>query len=102
LALDAVELLELILEVLYDVLHIRHLKAEFLDKGLNAQFAHPLVDFKSLDQSRDMSLGILSFNLIHVPTVLVHGLKLLLDILNGWCANLFEPSFQFSREFLKF
>ena len=102
LALDAVELLDLNSEVFFNAFHSGHLEAVFLEQGFNAQFAHPLVDFQSLNQSRDLSLGILSFNLIHVPAVLVHGLKLLLDILDGWCANLFEPSFQFSRDFLKF
>jgi hypothetical protein len=58
------------------------------------------VDFQSLDQFRDLSLGILSFNFIRVPTVLVHGLKLLLDILDGRSANLFEPSLQISCNFV--
>jgi hypothetical protein len=96
LALFAVELIDLMLELFFNVFNSGHLEAVFLEQGLNAQFAHLLVDFESLDQSRDLSLGILSLNLIHVPTVLLHDLKLLLDILDGWCPHLFEPSFQIS------
>jgi hypothetical protein len=73
----------------------------FIDQGLNAQLAHPLVDSQSLHQSSDLSLGIVSFNLILVPNMLVHDIKLILDILDGFCANHFEPSFQLSCDFLE-
>jgi hypothetical protein len=59
--LDSVELLDLNFEVFVDAFHIGHLQAVFLDQGLNAQLAHALVDFQNLDQSRDLSLGILFF-----------------------------------------
>jgi hypothetical protein len=83
LALDAVKLLDLNFEVFVDAFHSGHLKAVFLEQGLNAQLTHPLVDFKSLLQSRDLILGILSFYLIWISTMLIHGLKLLLDSLDG-------------------
>jgi hypothetical protein len=89
LTLDAVELLDLNFEVFFDAFHSGHLEIVFLDQGLNAQLAHPLVEIQSLNQFRDLSLGILSFYFIRVSAVLVHGLKLLLDILDCWCANRF-------------
>jgi len=48
-ALDAVELLDLNSEVFIDAFHSGHLKAVFLEQGLNSQLAHPLVDFESKD-----------------------------------------------------
>lgn len=74
MALDAVELIDLNGEVLIHAFHRGHLEAVFLEQGLNAQVAHPLVDFQSLLQSRNLTLGILSFYWIRVPAELVHGL----------------------------
>jgi len=87
-ALEAVELLDLNCEVFFDAFHSGYLKAVFLEQGLNAQLAHPLVDFQSKDQFRDLSLGILSFYFMGVPAVLLHGLKLLLDCLDSWSTKL--------------
>jgi hypothetical protein len=101
LALHAVEFLDLIFEVFFDVFHSGHMKAVFLHQGLNAQLAHPLVDSQNLDKSRDLNLVMLSFHLIHVPAELLHGLKLLLDILDGRSTNLIKLSFQISCDFLE-
>ena len=88
MALDAVELLNLNYEVFVDVFNSGHLKAVFLEQGLNAQLTHLLVELQSLNKFRYLSLGILSFYFIRVPAVLLHGLKLLLDCLDCWSAKL--------------
>ena len=48
LTLQAVEFFDLNFEVFFHAIPIGHLKAVFLDQGLNTQVAQHLVDFQSL------------------------------------------------------
>ena len=64
----------------------------FLEQIYYAKLAHLRVNFQSLGEVWDCSLGLLSSYMILIPSVLVHSLKLLLDILDRWYANLLDPS----------